>query len=183
MKERTVKIDKRKYETPMWLFDKLDEMYGPFTLDPCAEPETAKCDRYFTVEDNGLLKSWEGETVFMNPPFGKPERACLPGCNNKRCKERGHHMSHDIPGTTDWLHKAYNEVVHHGATVIGVIPSSTGTRWFHDYVMKASEIIFIRGRVSYLFEGKPTGSPDFDTIIAVWKPGSGETKIRTITRG
>ena len=38
-----------------------------FTLDVCATHENAKCDRYFTVDDNGLEQDWSG-VAWMNPP-------------------------------------------------------------------------------------------------------------------
>ncbi len=44
---------------------------GDFDLDPCApivRPwSTAK--RHYTIEDNGLVKPWEGR-VWCNPPYG-----------------------------------------------------------------------------------------------------------------
>lgn len=52
------------------VFDQLNEEYR-FTLDPCCTRETAKCDHFFTKEDDGLSRSWGGHTVFMNPPYGR----------------------------------------------------------------------------------------------------------------
>ena len=36
-----------EWETPEWLFKKLDKKYGPFTLDPAATKENKKCDKWF----------------------------------------------------------------------------------------------------------------------------------------
>lgn len=58
------------WATPQDFFDELDEEFQ-FTLDPCACPDNAKCEKYFTKEENGLIQSWAGETVFMNPPYGR----------------------------------------------------------------------------------------------------------------
>lgn len=44
-----------EWYTPQYLFDELNEKYQ-FTLDPCASHENAKCDKYFTIEDDGLTK-------------------------------------------------------------------------------------------------------------------------------
>jgi hypothetical protein len=53
--------------TPRYITDSL----GPFDLDPCSPIDrpwdTAK--NHFTVEDNGLLQTWEG-FVWCNPPYG-----------------------------------------------------------------------------------------------------------------
>lgn len=54
-----------EWETPQDLFDRLDKIYH-FTLDVCATPENAKCEKYFTKEDDGLKQSW-CVNVWMNP--------------------------------------------------------------------------------------------------------------------
>ncbi len=59
-----------EWETPWKFFRELDREFH-FTLDPCATPENAKCERYFTQEQDGLAQSWAGEVVFMNPPYGR----------------------------------------------------------------------------------------------------------------
>ena len=58
-------------ETPQLFFDQIDKDFGPFTLDPCATKSNAKCNRYFTKEDNGLVQPWAPAKVWMNPPYGK----------------------------------------------------------------------------------------------------------------
>ena len=42
------------WETPQELFDELDREFH-FTLDVCAVPENAKCERYFTPAQNGTV--------------------------------------------------------------------------------------------------------------------------------
>lgn len=59
-----------EWATPQALFAELDAEFH-FTLDPCATAENAKCDRYFTRDDDGLSQSWDGETVFVNPPYSE----------------------------------------------------------------------------------------------------------------
>jgi len=56
-----------EWDTPQDFFDKLNAQFD-FTLDPCATEANAKCDKYFTPEDDGLSQSWKGHTVFVNPP-------------------------------------------------------------------------------------------------------------------
>lgn len=48
-----------EWETPQDLFDRLDALYH-FDLDAAATPENAKCARFFTKEDNGLMQMWGG---------------------------------------------------------------------------------------------------------------------------
>ena len=41
--------DSVEWSTPNDLFDELNWKYN-FTLDPCASKQSAKCDKYFTIE-------------------------------------------------------------------------------------------------------------------------------------
>jgi len=45
---------------------------GPFDLDPCS-PIVRPWDtaaKHYTIMDMGLFQSWEGNRVWMNPPYG-----------------------------------------------------------------------------------------------------------------
>jgi len=50
------------WETPQSFYDELDKEFQ-FTLDPCATPENAKCEMFFTKEMNGLTQNWGGVTA------------------------------------------------------------------------------------------------------------------------
>ena len=114
----TSKTDMRA--TPQDFFDKLNDEFK-FNLDPCATPENAKCEKYFTKEDDGLSKSRDNQNVFCNPPYGR-----------------------ELP---KWVKKCYDESRH--ATVVMLIPARTDTRWFHDYIYGKSIIRFIKGRLRF----------------------------------
>ena len=51
--------EKEEWETPQNLFDELNKEFS-FDVDVCALPENAKCQKFFTPEDNGLQKNWGG---------------------------------------------------------------------------------------------------------------------------
>lgn len=108
------------WEMPQELFDELDREFH-FTLDVCAVPENAKCERYFTPAQNGLKQDWTrgGGTVYMNPPYGR---------------EIGL-----------WVRKA----AECGVTAVCLLPARTDTAWFHDYIYGKAEIRFIRGRLKF----------------------------------
>ena len=55
--------NRHDWETPPDFFAELDKEFH-FTLDPCAEPETAKCAMYYTKEDDGLAQNWGGRPCF-----------------------------------------------------------------------------------------------------------------------
>lgn len=57
------------WETPQDFFYQLNEEFQ-FDLDVCALPENAKCKRFFTPKDNGLLMPWDG-ICWCNPPYGR----------------------------------------------------------------------------------------------------------------
>ena len=125
------------WETPLELFNRLDKEFN-FTLDPCCTEETAKCKKYYTPRENGLIQDWTNETVFMNPPYGRE--------------------------ISDWLKKAYEESLK-GTLVVCLIPSRTDTKYWHDYCMKASEIRFIKGRLKF---GNSKNSAPFPSAIVVF---------------
>lgn len=125
------------WATPQSFFDQLNEEFK-FTLDPCAAPNNAKCDQYFTKEDDGLTKDWTGEVVFMNPPYGRP--------------------------IGQWVKKAFEESVK-GATVVCLLPARTDTKWFHDYIYNRSEIRFIKGRLKF---GDSKNSAPFPSMVVIF---------------
>lgn len=61
---------KMDWATPQDFYDKLDAEFH-FTLDPCADDQNHKCEKYFTAEQDGLSQDWSDETVFCNPPYGR----------------------------------------------------------------------------------------------------------------
>ena len=129
-----------EWPTPPAFFDKLNEEFY-FTLDPCATAQNAKCSKFFTLDDNGLLQDWGSHTVFCNPPYGKWMR--------------------------DWARKCY-EASQNGALVVLLAHARTDTRWFHDWVYgKAAEIRFVRGRLKF---GDGKQSAPFPSLVSVFKP-------------
>lgn len=57
-----------EWETPQSLFIKLNKEFH-FTLDPCASHYNHKCDKYYTINQDGLAQDWSNEIVFCNPPY------------------------------------------------------------------------------------------------------------------
>lgn len=154
MKHNAAFLSQRQdWETPQAFFDRLNERYK-FTLDAAASQDNAKCDRYFTEEDDALTQPWEG-VVFCNPPY-----------------------SH---GIGKWVRKGFEEACN-GSTVVMLIPARTDTAWFHDYVMKARSVTFIRGRMR--FGGSPINAP-FPSMVVVfdkWDRDADEVWFKTMDR-
>lgn len=50
------------WATPQNFFDILHKEFN-FELDVCALPDNAKCEKYFTPEQDGLSQEWGGELL------------------------------------------------------------------------------------------------------------------------
>lgn len=125
------------WATPQDFFDKLNAEFH-FTLDPCADANNAKCPKFYTKEDDGLTKSWDNETVFCNPPYGR------------------------IIG--DWVKKASEA---RGGQVVMLIPARTDTKYFHKYIYEVLnvDIRFIKGRLKF---GNSKNSAPFPSMIVIF---------------
>ena len=108
------------WSTPQEFFNGLNQEFG-FNLDPCATPNNAKCENFFTVVEDGLVMSWGQSVVFMNPPYGRE--------------------------ISKWMEKAFRSSLN-GATVVCLVPARTDTRWWHDYAMKG-EVRLLKGRLKF----------------------------------
>ena len=134
--------DKLSWETPQQLFDELNHEFD-FDIDLCASSSNTKCQRYYSIKQNSLSKKWKG-VCWLNPPYSR------------------------LLGV--WIQKAYKASLS-GATVVCLIPSSTDTSWWHDYVIKG-EIRFLRGRLSFKNGNKLARSP-FPCSIVIFRPKEG----------
>ena len=139
--------DDQTWETPQDFYDQLNKEFN-FTLDPCCTKETAKCDHYFTKEDNGLIQSWQDHTVFMNPPYGREIK--------------------------QWIIKAYQEWAKGDSEVVCLIPSRTDTTYWHSFIFpfyyaNQIEIRFLKGRLKF---GNAKNSAPFPSAVIVFKKGT-----------
>lgn len=53
-----------QWATPQQFFDELNKEFN-FTLDPCADSQNHKCEKYFTKEEDGLKQDWGGIVCFV----------------------------------------------------------------------------------------------------------------------
>jgi site-specific DNA-methyltransferase (adenine-specific) len=147
MKSKSLKVhfssQDQTWETPQDLFNKIDALHGPFEWDACASLENTKVGGcFFDEEDDGLQQDWirTATKFWVNPPY-----------NN--CKE--------------WIKKAYDQSLQ-GCEVTCLIPARTDTKYFHDYIMKAHTIYFIKGRLKF---GNSKNSAPFPSMIVIFKAG------------
>lgn len=162
----------QSWETPQRFFKKIDSTYQ-FTLDACANENNAKCERYFNEEQDGLSQSWANENVWINPPYCPAQKACKLDCNKIACEKRGKHLEKNIPGQIAWVRKAYEEVKYNSCNVaVLLLPARTDTKLFHDYVMKASMVCFLRGRLQFVGASASAVFPSMLVTFESWQRNS-----------
>jgi phage N-6-adenine-methyltransferase len=138
---------RQDWATPQEVFDKLNNEFR-FTLDPCCSHKTAKCEKHYTVQEDGLSKSWEGENVFVNPPFGREQAA--------------------------WIKKCYEESQKPNTKVVMLIPARTDTKAFHEFIYPNAELRFIKGRLKFVNPESNTPKKDwtaapFPSMVVIFK--------------
>lgn len=138
-----------EWETPQAFFDRLNIEFH-FTLDAAASPENAKCGNYYTERENALRQTWH-DVVWCNPPYGR--------------------------AIGRFVEKGYKEAQLGAAIVVMLIPSRTDTRYWHNYVMKAKEIRFVKGRLKF---GDSTNSAPFPSAVVVFEAGNHKPTIGTM---
>lgn len=125
------------WSTPQALFEELDKEFH-FDLDVCATPENAKCNRFYTKEDDGLKQPWDGDAIWCNPPYGRQV--------GKWCAK----------AEASWRE---------GRTVVMLLFSRTDTKWFHNHILGKAEIRFLKGRIK--FGGSPNNAP-YPSMVVVF---------------
>ena len=127
------------WATPQDFYDELHREFD-FTLDPCADTKNAKCQKYYTEEQNGLKQNWGKNRIFCNPPYGR--------------------------AVGDWAEKSY-KASQGGALVVFLVPARTDTKWFHNWVYGKAELRFVKGRLKF---GNSQNSAPFPSLVAVYRP-------------
>ena len=121
------------WRTPREFFEKLNSEFN-FVIDAAASAQNAMLPRFWTKEDDALSKPWhhEGGAIWCNPPYGR-----------------------DVGR---WVRKAWEES-QNGATVVMLIFARTDTAWWHDWAVRATEIVFVRGRLRFERPDGTRGAP------------------------
>ncbi len=146
--ERRSSVDDRK--TSPEVFDPLHTRFA-FTIDVAASTENAKLPRFYTIEDDGLARSWAGERVWCNPPY-----------SNIRT----------------WVEKA--DIEEEAESIVMILPANrTEQGWWQDLVEPVRDrpgsrlrVEFIRGRTRFIAPGKhgigPNERPPFGCCLLIW---------------
>lgn len=133
-------------------FNPWNDRFGGFTLDVAAAAHNAKCAKFYTRADDGLVKSWAGERVWCNPPYS---------------------------GLDAWLAKAWAE--HRGTRgIVMLLPANrVEQRWWQDHVEPYRDrpgsplsVEFLPGRMRFIKAGQteigPNERPPFGCCLLIW---------------
>lgn len=136
--------NKEDWATPLDVFNTINMKYK-CTLDVCCNIKNKKCDRYFTIEDDGLKQSWktsDNEYAFCNPPYGRK--------------------------IVDWFKKAIEEFKNNNQSVF-LVPNRTDTKWFHNYILpNVSYIYFATSRIKFLTGNNQIYNSTFPSVVLVF---------------
>ena len=137
--------------TPPELFGPLDRRFG-FTLDAAAASHNAKCERFYSIDDDGLRQSWAGEVVWCNPPYS---------------------------GIRPWVEKAWLEAPTARAIVMILPANRTEQGWWQELVEPfrdnggAFTVEFLAGRQRFIQPGRdrvgPNERPPFGVCLLIWR--------------
>lgn len=136
------------------LFARLNERFR-FTLDAAATHANAKCERYYTLEDDGLTMPWAGR-VWCNPPYSQIGK---------------------------WVEKAWEES-DRCELIVMLLPANRPEQgWWQDLVEPWRDkgyglhTEFIRGRQRFVMPGAeeigPNERPPFGSVLLIWTLASG----------
>lgn len=187
--------ERTDWEAPDILYEIHNREFN-FGLDATATKENSKCEFYIDEEIDFLkqdlvkgtdikgkgesVSGWtKPKAIWMNPPYGDPEFPCKRTkkgelrCKKKICRKRGHHQDTYIPGCIDFVKHAYKQSLN-GIYGVVLLPARTDTELFHQYVMKASEIRFIVGRIK--FKGAKHPAP-FPSMVVIFKSKGFATRM------
>lgn len=144
-------------------FDLLNQRFR-FTVDAASSIENRKCDRHWTVKENGLEQSWAGERVYCNPPYS------------------------DIG---PWVCKAWKERLSQ-ISVLLLPANRTEQGWWQEWIEPYRDrmgsvlsVEFLPGRLRFLKPGQvkigPNERPPFGCVLCVWNWGCGPVFKETPT--
>lgn len=128
-----------EWSTDDAFYEKLNQIFF-FTLDPCATDENHKCEKYYTIDDDGLAQDWRGENAFVNNPYSN---------------------------TKGWTKKCAEEGAKPNTTVVQLIPSRTDTKYSQlDMFPEAQAVLFVKGRLKF---GGSKNSAPFPSMVPIYR--------------
>ena len=117
--------EKNQWYTPSLIIEKARRVMGGIDLDPASclvANKVVKATEFYSKDDNGLLKKWEGR-IWMNPPFSN---GLITLFANKLLEE---------------LPKIESAIV--------LTDSHSDTSWFYNLTQSSSALCITKGRLRF----------------------------------
>ncbi|MBM7070918.1 phage N-6-adenine-methyltransferase [Shewanella sp. 202IG2-18] len=145
-----------QWRTPDDIFWGIFANFGPFVLDLFTDGDNAKCERFYTCEQNALIQDWaqdlQGGKAYANPPYSRSS----------------YEDGQAITGMRNIINKAIAER-EQGAKLVFLIKAATSETWWPE---EADHVCFIKGRVGFdlpkWFKGKDASSSGFASAIVIF---------------
>ncbi len=140
------------WQTPKPLFDYWNNIYH-FDLDAAASKENTLCEKYYNEEMDALKQEWhkDAKTAFCNPPYSRIG--------------------------AKFVQKGYEESLK-GCIVVFLIAARPDTKIWANYVSRASEIIFVIGRIKFINSGNSELTPaPFPSAFVIFNSQTQQQKI------
>lgn len=124
-----------QWRTPDNIYWGINAMFGPFVLDLFSDDENAKCEDYYTAEDNALAHDWADRlaelngAAFGNPPYSRASQ----------------HEGQYITGMR-YIMRHTSAMRDKGGRYVFLIKAATSEVWWPE---DADHIAFIRGRIGF----------------------------------
>lgn len=124
-----------QWRTPENIFWGINAMFGPLVLDLFADESNAKCEAFYTAEDNALRQDWSARlaelngAAFGNPPYSRATQ-------------------HEGEYTTGmrYIMRHASAMREKGGRYVFLIKAATSEVWWPE---DADHIAFIRGRLGF----------------------------------
>lgn len=146
------------------LFGPLDARFR-FSIDVAASELNTKCERFYSIDDNGLSKCWKNERVWCNPPYS------------------------DIG---PWIRKAWYEHRHGCELTVMLLPANrTEQAWWQDLIEPYRDrpgsplrVEFLRGRYRFLAPGQvkvgANERPPFGMVLCIWEHQAPDPQLQEV---
>lgn len=105
-----------------------------FDLDPCADPKKRMpAKRHFTAKQDGLSRTWDCETLYMNCPWGDRQ-------------------------APTWADKFRLEIDQWSFRAVNLLPGRIDTHWLQK-VIRPEIMCLVSGRITFVQAEDPAGFP------------------------
>ena len=139
------------YETPKKIYEEICDIFKIYPqLDVCATKHNTKCKEFF--ERGG----WTGSHFIGNAAFSRDWSSdFFMNCPYSNCKK--------------WIKYAYLQHIKHNVNGLAILNVSTGSAYWHDYIIEKAEIYYYKRRIKFELNGIPQTNPRYDSAFICWR--------------